>query len=77
MSIAELADGIERLESGDASGAGELLFNLGRLVEYLGVDPEDAARRAASAFRERVRAAESAGGADDLRIDLGISATSE
>jgi tetrapyrrole methylase family protein/MazG family protein len=52
-SRALLAEAIGRISAGDADAIGDLLFDLARLAAHLGIDPEDATRRAASAFRAR------------------------
>jgi tetrapyrrole methylase family protein/MazG family protein len=48
-----LADALAWLEAGDAAASGELLVGIARRVAALGVDPEEAARAAAGAFRRR------------------------
>jgi tetrapyrrole methylase family protein/MazG family protein len=53
-----LAESLAHVVAGDVSGVGGLLFELGRLAAQLGVDPEDATRRAARTFRERLEALE-------------------
>jgi tetrapyrrole methylase family protein/MazG family protein len=57
---AALAEAIAQLFSGDGARIGSLLFECAGLAAAIGVDPEDATRRAAAAFRARFEAAEHA-----------------
>jgi tetrapyrrole methylase family protein/MazG family protein len=53
----------------EPSSAGALLFDLARAIAAVGLDPEDALRRAAAAFRARFEAAEASARTDGVRID--------
>lgn len=49
-----LAAALAEIAAGDESALGAFLFECARLAVALGIDPEDATRRAAGAFRARV-----------------------
>jgi tetrapyrrole methylase family protein/MazG family protein len=58
---AALDEALALLASGDGSRAGELLVGIARRVTALGIDPEEAARAAATSFRRRFAALERGG----------------
>ncbi|HWD24421.1 MAG TPA: MazG family protein [Acidimicrobiales bacterium] len=53
LSFPQLREAVAQVAGGDGEMVGTLLFELARLAADLGVDPEDAARRAAGRFRQQ------------------------
>lgn len=65
-----LRGALEALLVGDVAQGGSLLLALGRLVAAGGLDPEEQLRRAATAFEQRFRAAESAAGGSGAIVEV-------